>query len=56
MITLAMVALTLTIGLVSLAYGYIDPERYRDDPELYKLLPKYNHLEYLLGSVAGKYT
>lgn len=33
MITLAMVALTLTISLVSLAYGYIDPERYRDDPD-----------------------
>lgn len=48
MITLAMVALTLTIGLVSLAYGYIDPEQYINEPDTYNKILKYNALEGLL--------
>jgi hypothetical protein len=46
-ISLASVALCLTIGLIGLAYGYIDPEKYRSAPELYDALVKYNKLEKL---------
>jgi hypothetical protein len=49
MITLAAVAISLTIGLVSLAYGYIDPEQYRDDEKLYYAIGKLNIYEELLN-------
>lgn len=45
MITLAAVALSLTIGVVSLAYGYIDPDKYRDSPGLPEKIIKYNEIE-----------
>lgn len=54
MITLASVAISLTIGLISFAYGYIDPEPYGrfgnfDDAKIYSLIPKFNELEQLVN-------
>jgi hypothetical protein len=53
-ISLALVAVSLTVGLVSLAYGYpygyppIDPEPFKDNPEDYNRILNYNELQLLL--------
>lgn len=48
---MADVALSLAIGLVLMqyAYGYIDPDQYVDNPELYQKLIEFNEVQELLA-------
>jgi hypothetical protein len=48
MISLVSVAISLTIGLISLAYGYIDPEPYITDPDLVDQIDSVNYWGHLV--------
>jgi hypothetical protein len=49
MISLSSVVITLVIGLVSLAYAYIDTETYTSDPDLVNNITQVNYWEKLVN-------